>query len=138
MYKRQAYWNGSQWFDFDHSDGIAGPNVKSLAIDSQNNVWIATTTGVSKISAIPSNFQQIKNHSYHIYPNPSSNHINIEFENKRINAIKIFDNLGKSVKSINDINSSITILDISDLNSGIYYLQILVDNKLVNQKIIVD
>ena len=47
-----AYWNGSQWTDYDHTDGIAGQNIKGLAIDSQNNVWIATSTGVSKISVI--------------------------------------------------------------------------------------
>ena len=133
-----AYWDGNQWFDFDHSDGIAGPNVKSLAIDSQNNIWVATTTGVSKISAIPSSLLEIKNMSYHIYPNPSSNHININFENNSITAIKLFDNLGKIVKSVNEINRLSTSLDISNFNSGIYYLQILVGNELVSQKIIVN
>jgi hypothetical protein len=76
--------------------------------------------------------------SYHIYPNPSSNHINIKFENNSITAIKLFDNLGKTVKSVDDINRSSTSLDISNFNSGIYYLQILVANELVSQKIIVN
>ena len=44
-----AYWNGSIWQDLDISDGLAGPNIKELAIDSDNNIWIATTTGVSHI-----------------------------------------------------------------------------------------
>ena len=44
-----AYWNGSIWQDFDISDGLAGPNIKELAIDSDNNIWIATSTGVSNI-----------------------------------------------------------------------------------------
>ena len=60
------------------------------------------------------------------------------FENNSITAIKLFDNLGKTVKSVDDINRSSTSLDISDFNSGIYYLQILVGNELVSQKIIVN
>ena len=44
-----AYWNGSIWQDFDISDGLAGSNIKELAIDSDNNIWIATSTGVSNI-----------------------------------------------------------------------------------------
>ena len=38
----------SEWQDFHVSDGLAGPNVKGLVIDSEDNVWVATTTGVSK------------------------------------------------------------------------------------------
>jgi hypothetical protein len=76
--------------------------------------------------------------SCHIYPNPSSNRINIKFENNSITAIKLFDNLGKIVKSVDEINRSSTSLDISNFNSGIYYLQILVGNELVSQKIIVN
>ena len=67
-----------------------------------------------------------------------SNLSDIKFENNSITAIKLFDNLGKTVKSVDDINRSSTRLDISNFNSGIYYLQILVGNKLVSQKIIVN
>ena len=44
-----AMWDGSQWIDFDMSDGLAGPNVRGLAIDSEDNVWVATSTGTSKM-----------------------------------------------------------------------------------------
>ena len=64
--------------------------------------------------------------------------INIKFENNSITAIKLFDNLGKIVKSVDEINRSSTNLDVSNFNSGIYYLQIFVGNKLVSQKIIVN
>ena len=40
-----AYWDGNQWEDFHVSDGLAGPNVRGLAIDSEDNVWVATSTG---------------------------------------------------------------------------------------------
>ena len=44
-----AYWDGNQWEDIHVSDGLAGPNVRELAIDSDNNIWLATSTGVSNI-----------------------------------------------------------------------------------------
>ena len=44
-----AYWNGDIWQDLDMSDGLVGPNIKELAVDSYNNIWIATSTGVSYV-----------------------------------------------------------------------------------------
>ena len=76
-----AFWNGSQWFDYDHTDGIAGPNVKGLAIDSQNNVWVATTTGVSMISAVSSNIAENKFDEVSVFPNPSSSRLTITLSN---------------------------------------------------------
>ena len=77
-----AYYNGSQWNDFDHSDGLAGPNVKGLAIDNQNNVWVATTTGVSKITPVASGVD-IFNDIITIFPNPANDlfHIHGNYDN---------------------------------------------------------
>ena len=44
-----AYWNGDAWLDLDIQDGLAGSNIKDLSIDSNNNIWIATTSGISKV-----------------------------------------------------------------------------------------
>ena len=44
-----AYWNGNAWLDLDIQDGLAGSNIKDLSIDSNNNIWIATTSGISKV-----------------------------------------------------------------------------------------
>ena len=44
-----ACWDNVSWADFDNIvDGLSGPNIRSLAIDN-NNVWIATITGISVI-----------------------------------------------------------------------------------------
>ena len=67
-----AFWNGIEWEDFHVSDGLAGPNVKELAIDSEDNVWIATSTGVSKISAIASAINEPETLEIMIFPNPTS------------------------------------------------------------------
>ena len=41
-----AMYNGNQWSDYDYNvDGLIGKNIKDLAIDSENNIWMATTSG---------------------------------------------------------------------------------------------
>jgi hypothetical protein len=63
-----------------------------------------------------------------IYPNPTSDIINI---NKFVD-VWVFNTLGDMI--IHEIN--VNVLDVSRLTSGIYNLQIMCDNKIVNKKIV--
>jgi hypothetical protein len=45
--------NGNDWTYYDVSDGLVGPVIRSMGIDSQDNVWVTTSTGISKISDLP-------------------------------------------------------------------------------------
>ena len=45
--------NGNDWTYYDVSDGLVGPVIRSIGIDSQDNVWVTTSTGISKISDVP-------------------------------------------------------------------------------------
>ena len=39
-------YNGNQWSDYDYNvDGLIGKNIKDLAIDSENNIWILLLQG---------------------------------------------------------------------------------------------
>jgi len=63
-----------------------------------------------------------------VYPNPTSNMVNIALSNNtKISNIKLFDTLGRLVKSISDINNPNFNFEISGVE-GIYLLQI-TDNK---------
>ena len=131
-----AYWNGLQWTDFDHSDGLAGPNVKGLAIDSQNNVWVATTTGVSKIVPVPS-ISSDEEKSIKIFPIPAKSFINICNSNNEIGSLSIYDNLARECLFLQQDFSN-TTLDISKLKAGIYYLKIYYSNQILSHKIIIE
>ena len=131
-----AYWNGSQWADFDHSDGIAGPNVKGLAIDSQNNVWVATTTGVSKIVPVPSAIN-ILNSSVKIYPIPAKSYLNISSNENELTCLYLYDNLGR-LCNVSNQDSNNSMLDISELKSGIYYLKLFYSDQILSHKIIIE
>ena len=63
-----------------------------------------------------------------VYPNPTQGIINI---NKNVN-INIFNSIGDMIISETDIN----VLDVTILTPGIYTLQIMYNNKIVNKRII--
>ena len=63
-----------------------------------------------------------------VYPNPTSGIINI---NKKVD-VRVFNVLGDVIILENNIN----VLDVSYLIPGIYNMQIMYDNKVINRKII--
>ena len=132
-----AMWDGNQWIDFDVSDGLVGPNVKGLAIDSQDNIWVATSTGVSKISAIPSAVSAIKNNGFDLFPNPSSDKIYITNENQKIQQLKIYNNLGALVYE-NNSNQLHYSIDVSPFSKGLYYVNALSFDAILTKKIMVN
>ena len=132
-----AMWDGNQWVDFDVSDGLVGPNVKGLAIDSQDNIWVATSTGVSKISAIPSAVSAIKNNGFDLFPNPSNDKIYITNENQKIQQLKIYNNLGDLVYE-NNSNQLHYSIDVSPFSKGLYYVNVLSLDAILTKKIMVN
>ena len=132
-----AMWDGNQWIDFDVTDGLVGPNVKGLAIDSQDNIWVATSTGVSKISAIPSAVSAIKNNGFDLFPNPSNDKIYITNENQKIQQLKIYNNLGALVYE-NNSNQLHYSIDVSPFSRGLYYVNVLSFDAILTKKIMVN
>lgn len=72
-----------------------------------------------------------------LYPNPSTNKITIENKNVLINKIVIYNNNGETIKSLSVENINSVDLDVSNLSSGEYFVQIydkngtLVDTKKI-------
>ena len=133
-----AMWNGNQWIDFDISDGLAGPNVKGLAIDSEDNVWIATSTGVSKITSMPSSVNSVSLSNIDVYPNPTSGNLIVSNIETNFTNISIYNMLGSLMYSEKISQKNKIELDFSFLSSGIYNLVFSSDKGLVNQKIIIE
>ncbi|ALO16893.1 hypothetical protein L21SP5_03279 [Salinivirga cyanobacteriivorans] len=83
------------------------------------------------------NVNAIADHSLsdqlHIYPNPFSNFLNIEFTNDNLAdyQIKLYNNLGKLQKLYQERGK--TTLNMQDLEPGIYYLFITYNNNILSQ-----
>lgn len=69
-----------------------------------------------------------------VYPNPTDGKVSIFAQNSEISSVEIYDDLGKKVF---ESKSSISEIDISNLNPGIYFCRITSnDNSVIYQKII--
>ena len=126
-------YNGTDWVQFEPADGLVGPVVRQLAIDSQDNVWVATSTGISKISDVDLgggsgtgilNSGEIS--ALKIYPNPATDQISIELPlGNEIGQIDFFDTSLRLVKSEPLIqNSGIIKISVEDLKMGVYIARI--------------
>ncbi|HAP69483.1 MAG TPA: hypothetical protein DCR04_07115 [Flavobacteriales bacterium] len=126
-------YNGTDWVQFEPADGLVGPVVRQLAIDSQDNVWVATSTGISKISDVDLgggsgtgilNSGEIS--ALKMYPNPATDQISIELPlGNEIGQIDFFDTSLRLVKSEPLIqNSGIIKISVEDLKMGVYIARI--------------
>lgn len=83
-----------------------------------DNLSVSTTGG--NLSTEDFNLSDIK-----IYPNPTNGLINIAgIEANKINEISIFNQLGQKVMNLNASQLNNNSLDISDLNTGVYFVQL--------------
>ncbi|HRR59030.1 MAG TPA: T9SS type A sorting domain-containing protein [Paludibacteraceae bacterium] len=71
-----------------------------------------------------------------IYPNPASNNLNIECE-ERISNLELYDALGKMLISKENVLDN-TFIDVSNFNSGIYILKIRTDKGSGEYKVIIE
>lgn len=123
-------YNGTDWVQFEPADGLVGPVVRALAVDSQDNVWVATSTGISKISDVDlGGGNSIFNpdvSTLSVYPNPATNQITVELpHNNDVDQIEFFDASLRLVKTENINQASGTIkISVSDLKTGVYITRI--------------
>lgn len=76
-----------------------------------------------------------KNNDIFIYPNPADDTLNFSLANSiQLSDASIFDVTGKKVGSLSDKNA--TSLDISNLQSGVYFIKFTADNNIVTKKFI--
>ena len=93
------------------------------------------TDGIYKFSGALANVDFSKNNFLKVYPNPASNNITVSVNNVDTYKLKMIDMLGKVIfeKQYSGIENTI---DISNINSGAYFLTFTSDNKSETTKII--
>jgi len=119
-----SIFDGSTWSDFDVNDGLAGPVVRRLAIDSKDNVWIATSTGVSKTESLSMDIDELVDAAINVYPNPvnSSLFVSLPLELKGT-SYRFLNAFGATVLK-GEANGQDLTLEVKDLVSGVYFLMI--------------
>ena len=114
------------------------PNKAEIYFDF--NPAIITNTFNTEFVALL-NTASFATDNFLLYPNPSKNSVHIELPNNLRDTIKIvsfYDVIGKSVKQIKNSNSNAIMIDVSQLSSGLYFVEIQTENntKLVKKLII--
>lgn len=75
--------------------------------------------------------------SLSLYPNPVCNMLNIELSGSLIENVHLFDLQGRIVGSSMSINDVLATVDVNDIPSGVYFVQVISqDGKIFHQRII--
>ncbi|MFH1051625.1 MAG: T9SS type A sorting domain-containing protein [bacterium] len=133
--------NGETWKQ--RNNGLTKLNIKKLAV-CENYIFAGTAGGgalrakLSEITDVES--EKTVNETFLIYPNPSSNILNLNFDNilsTDISQIKIYSGLGTEIDLPNPVVNGNTIqFDVSSLPQGVYYVCVFSEGKVERARFI--
>ncbi|MGB5419081.1 M64 family metallopeptidase [Algibacter sp.] len=116
-------------------------NSSFLRVDNHESIHVSTVTWTINYSSLGVDDILSEQHNYTIslYPNPTSNILNLEFESNSVSNLKveIMSIDGKKVKSDKLSNYESKQVDISNLSQGIYIANFYSGNLLIASKRIV-
>lgn len=137
-------WDSTLWVNGSQMNNIF--NANNYRTDYVIQIWDTASNGWSNYDSAHYYYHDItgitiNNNSLfasNIYPNPFSSQTSIVFFKEQQNIIiKITDELGKTVKLINFTGQKL-ILDQGIMKEGVYFVQIISENKVIeNKKIII-
>jgi ligand-binding sensor domain-containing protein len=137
--------DGTNWTNFDASTGYPGTGNGFLNVDRRNNIWntngngviVFNETGIIGIDEIDRQMGALG-----VYPNPATSQLTIEFTlaETKTASIAIKNILGETVRIIATAalikgNNKIE-MDVSELTSGIYFVQVKNKSKVYSTKFI--
>jgi hypothetical protein len=126
---KPAYTNFTNIFD-DVSNDAQFIWSKNVILD--NEVIVRKT-----VASLSVNETEVLNSKISIYPNPTKNQFNLDFDSARINVnkIQIFNTLGEKIFETNTISESIFF---GTIPSGMYFVKIFLNNFEVTKKLMVE
>ncbi len=116
----------------DPEDGGDGQNYPDR-VPRLRVFYSAPNTATSVFNVFTPKVESLK-----VYPNPSSNEVTIELKGEGEAAIRVFSANGQLMRALDGVRDTKVMMNISDLNNGVYFIQAKQDNKLYVQKLIVE
>ena len=109
------------------------PNTANIYFDT-NPAIITNTFNTEFVTAL--NNLDFNSGNFLLYPNPATDLVQISsnINSGNIESIVIFDVLGKVVKKVEAVNSNQTNINVSELSSGVYMVEVATDNKMKQVK----
>lgn len=119
-----AWWDTDIWGNITPDDGLVGPVVREVALDSGDNIWVATSTGVSKIDKLVLSSKEISMLKMTLYPNPSNGTVHLKLDQDLGDVEVIISDLqGRNLQTESYASSKNIELNL-DVVSGIYLLHV--------------
>lgn len=106
--------------------GTFGGSWVSFGEDVNNELYIVSITGsISRVrQPVELGVEENIAETFEMFPNPASESITLKLQNSKIEAIFITDVKGSIVLSNSNLNTSRTELNVSDLNTGFYLVNV--------------
>lgn len=118
-----VYANGA-WSQYEEDDGLAGPNVRRLAKDVSGNIWLATSTGLTRISNISIGVEERAAMSFKLLPNPASAYVEVMLDAPVSYAlVDVRDASGRLVMQERASGQRLRF-DVSALQAGLYLMRL--------------
>jgi len=119
---------GNSWTQYEANDGLAGPNVKRLATHPNSffaSVWVATSTGLTKIQTYINSVPEVTPEVFALYPNPAASTLNIVLENTPPpgTGMEVRD-ARMRLLSAGPLSAVRTGIDVSAFGAGMYFVRI--------------
>ena len=134
-----AMYNGYSWVDFNASDGLIGPVITDLIIDNQDQVWVTTSSGISKITDVPAHINNTVNDDLIIYPNPSNGEFIFKSSLKKYQ-VKIYNIQGELIFSEKKNSYGELKINLSHIPKGVYIAKVenLTNSNTTTKKLIIE
>ncbi len=108
---------------------VKAASTDGTGVEETKNITVSPNTSIINLD--------ISNTDISIYPVPTESVINIASEKAMSGLIKLIDVSGKTLIETNVIENKIKTIDVSSLQSGIYFIQLTISDNKVNKKIII-
>lgn len=124
-------------------DTVLNPQVNQFSVSPLNTIYVQSIKDINhpqhlfkSINPILSNKDHLLSSEIKLFPNPVNNKVTISNNTSgRILSYSIYNQKGQKVKIGNSRKSEI---DVSNLNSGLYIIELEFENKLLRKKIIIE
>ncbi|MFN7331974.1 MAG: T9SS type A sorting domain-containing protein [Flavobacterium sp.] len=127
--------NTGSYIEVPLPESLAGTSFRIAFQNDGNDQYVMFLDNIT-VTGTLSNSEFLAN-KFNLYPNPSNSIVNISSDDAiLIDKVEITDINGRIVKSFNADATSSTSINVSDLNAGVYFLNISSAEGLAVKKLI--
>ncbi len=123
------------WTTFTMDNGLVSEQVKRIAIDQDNFIWIATGNGLSKLKVNNIGFDETNPAEFTIYPNPAGNELHLKIDVQSAE-FRMFDVSGRLVLEETLQNSANTV-SLDGIDPGSYIVELRNGEDVAHSRVLV-